>query len=226
MNQPAFEARVLHLWMTTRVPMTRANLLFYTQLPRKRLDEWLDAMVGEGVLDIDADDDGEMVWSVRGARRPDGGATTLEALAPPSSGQPTGELAQRLQRLRDQAAGAVERSTGGLVRAPRVDRVLSPTRAGEKNVLAAGLLSFFFGPLGWLYAAPLSRAVPAIVLFMVAGWLLPSFLFSWLMMPAGLFFGLAGAAYAWRHNQAGERVPLLGDDDAPDLPSSRTPRRR
>ena len=59
----------MSLWMTTRMPLTRANLQFVTGVPRAKLGKWLDQLVADGVLDVDADDDGEMVWGVRGAAR-------------------------------------------------------------------------------------------------------------------------------------------------------------
>src|SRR3954471_22105993 len=80
MNQHDFEHRVIELWMTTRVPLTRANLLFFTKAPRKKLDAWLEAMVGEGVLDVDSDDEGEMIWTLRGAARPARGAERVEEI--------------------------------------------------------------------------------------------------------------------------------------------------
>ena len=49
------------------MPLTRPNLQFVTGVPRAKLDKWLDQLVADGVLDVDADDDGEMVWGVRGA---------------------------------------------------------------------------------------------------------------------------------------------------------------
>lgn len=222
MNQQSFEARVLKLWMTTRVPLTRANILFYTQASRKKAEGWLDEMVREGVLEIDSDDDGEMVWMVRGAKRAERGPTTVDGLQPAK--ETGGDLAARLGELKSQALTVVEKGSGGLVTAGRAAALMKPGKEGDKSVLAAGLLSFFFGPFGWLYAAPLNVALPAIVLFMVACWLLPAFLISWFAMPAGLLFGLAGAAYAWKHNQVGDRAPLLGAEQ-PEPPTSGRPRR-
>ena len=69
MTRDEFEHRILSLWMTTRMPLTRANLQFVTGVPRAKLGKWLDALVADGVLDVDADDEGEMVWGVRGAVR-------------------------------------------------------------------------------------------------------------------------------------------------------------
>ena len=56
-----FEHRLLSLWMTTRMPLTRANLQFVTGVPRAKLGKWLDQLVADGVLDVDADDEGEMI---------------------------------------------------------------------------------------------------------------------------------------------------------------------
>ncbi|MBK9032040.1 MAG: hypothetical protein IPL61_12070 [Myxococcales bacterium] len=44
-----------------------------------------------------------------------------------------------------------------------------PTKAGEKSWLISSALSFFFGPLGWLYAGSLRGTIPvAAVYVMVA----------------------------------------------------------
>lgn len=221
MNQQAFEARVLEVWMKTRIPLTRANLQYVTRAPRKKMERWLDEMVSEGVLEVDADDDGEMIWSVRGAVRSSSGPATVAEL-------------DKVETLRGHVAEASTALTLA-ARATGLATRRSPSRAGgalqanvpdQKSLIASGALSFFFGPLGWLYAAPLKEAIPAILLFMLAfkipiiGGLL------WLMLPLlGVASGLAGVAYAWRYNQNGERTSLLGgDDDAkPSLPPRRRP---
>src|SRR4051794_3619444 len=106
MSQRAFETRLLNLWMKTRVPMTRANVLFYTQAPRKKLGAWLDELVADGVLEVDADNDGEMLWSVRGAKRPESGPLTLEDAGPAPAGE-GGDLGSRLDNLRKEALSRV-----------------------------------------------------------------------------------------------------------------------
>ena len=57
MTQDTFEQRVLEVWVTTRVPLTRANVQFYTGAKRAQVDRWLDKLVGSGVLEVDADVD-------------------------------------------------------------------------------------------------------------------------------------------------------------------------
>src|SRR4051812_23941829 len=69
--------------MTTRVPTTRANLLFYTGAPGRKIDRWLDALTHErdgrpALLEVDSDDDGELIWKVRGAQRAAGGTDKVE----------------------------------------------------------------------------------------------------------------------------------------------------
>src|SRR6185436_10552783 len=43
-NREDFETRVLELWMTTRIPLTRAHLQYATGLVRRRMNAWLDEM--------------------------------------------------------------------------------------------------------------------------------------------------------------------------------------
>src|SRR5258708_29763260 len=73
MKQHDFELSLMKLWTTSRVPLTKANLLAYTKVERPKMDGWLDAMVKEGLLEVDSDDDGELLWQVRGASRPQKG---------------------------------------------------------------------------------------------------------------------------------------------------------
>jgi hypothetical protein len=122
--------------MTTRVPFTRANLQFYTGLERAKLERKLDALVRGGVLDLDSDDAGEPVWSVVGADRPARGPTQIADVV-------------GLEQLKGEShalAPLTKRGGGSFL--PALVR-----GDGSKSILASGALSFFFGPLGWLYAA-------------------------------------------------------------------------
>jgi hypothetical protein len=199
-----FEARLLALWINTRIPLTRANVVYCTKAPRKKAEKWLNEMTREGVLDVDSSDDGELVWTVRGAdRSPNGPATIAE-----------------LER-RDKLAAQVGGSTA-LVLAREAARPLAkrqpagtPAEAGAqpKSIAMSAVLSFALGPIGWLYAAPFRTAVPFAAGFALAVKILPSFLLLpilGLVMPAS---ALVGAAYAWRYNQRGERTPILPPKD-------------
>ena len=69
MNRDEFEARVLEMWLKTRIAMTRAHLQYWTGVSRRELNKRLDELASDGVLEVDVDDDGEMVWKVPGAAR-------------------------------------------------------------------------------------------------------------------------------------------------------------
>ena len=187
MNREEFEASLLHLWVTTRVPFTRANLQYATGATRKQIERWSDELVSSGVLDIDSDHDGELIFAVRGAQRPKNGTTSVADVV-------------KVSRLEDE----VKRASRALVAVPAAERAL---RAGDgkKSVLASTALSFFLGPIGWLYAAPLKEAIPASVVFVLLAKLLPMFIFGPLLGILLPLSAAAGGAYALVHNQSGGR---------------------
>ena len=88
-------------------------------------------------------------------------------------------------------------------------------------MILSGVLSFIFGPLGWLYAAPMREAIPAIVVSSLLNgviWsLVPDSLIPLALSVGNAFFGLFGAAYAMRHNQNGRRTPIF-TEEKPQLP--------
>lgn len=81
MNAKEFEQAVLELAMTTRAPLSRANISFYTGVPARQAEKWLDELLREAIVEIDTDDDGEIVYNVTGAKRPEQGATSLTRCA-------------------------------------------------------------------------------------------------------------------------------------------------
>ena len=194
--------------MTTRVPLTRANLQFYTGVPRAKLEPWLDELVGSAVLEVDSDDAGELLWSVLGANRPANGTTDVTA-------------AKKLQQLK----GEVSSSRALMKRAPDLLAALGGNGAhgghgnDKKSLVASGALSFFLGPVGWLYAAPLKETIPAILVFLVLMNVLPHIILLPLLSLIMPLSAAAGAVYAWRHNQRGERTSML--DSGRTLPPRR-----
>ena len=186
---------MLRLWVTTRVPFTRANLQVMTGAPRKRMEGWLDELCAAGVMDVDVDDQGEMTWKVLGAERPRSGPETVAE-----------------KETMDRLGASVAGSKGALGALELVKRAggLPARSEGDKSMIASGALSFFFGPAGWLYAAPLRTAGPAALGWLIAIWLLPQFLLLPILGVTAPISALAGLGYAWRHNQTGKRTPLLG----------------
>jgi hypothetical protein len=192
MTQQKFESRVLEIWMRSRIPLTLAHVQHLTGAPRGKAKRWLDDMTTGGALDADVADDGEMIWTVRGAQRPPAGPTTVAEM-------------ERLERLTAEVSG-------GKALAPlSAAKALARRGGDDKSVVASGVLSLVLGPLGWLYAAPLREAVPGIAAFAAAGALLPHFLLMPLLAIATPLSGIAGVYYAWRHNQTGQRTGLFSD---------------
>jgi len=199
MKQEDFERALLRLWTTTRVPLTRANLLAVTEAPRSKLDGWMSALVTDGITELDSDDDGEVLWRVRGAERPKTGPRSVAEI----------HAWERLNREvgTTPSASAATRLEARLI--PRDDDDDAGGVGDEKSLVASGMLSFVFGPFGWLYAAPLKESIPAIAAMTVLAALLPSALFLPLFSASLPVFALAGVGYAHAYNRSGRRTPLL-----------------
>jgi hypothetical protein len=97
-----------------------------------------------------------------------------------------------------------------------IERASGPLKpAGErerKSLLASGALSLFFGPLGWLYAAPLKEAIPAILVYVLVCSILPTILLTYLLGVVNIASAIAGVLYAWSFNQEGRRSLLFLSD--------------
>jgi hypothetical protein len=216
-NREQFESRVLDLWMTTRIPLTRAHVQYHTGLARRQLNKWLDEMVTEGALECDVDDDGEMLWKVPGAARPIDGPRTFAELE--KVGRIREEARRKLRegrsgRGRPRARDDADALGLGLALARRASSSLErPEGAGENRkslLLSAGLS--FLGPLGWLYAGSLREAIPAAAIALLIAAVVPTFLLMpvlWLVMPLS---ALTGLVYAWQYNRHGHRTPIFLDD--------------
>jgi len=197
MKQKDFEAQVLAIWVRSRIPLTLAHVQHLTGAPRERSKQWLDAMAVAGALDVDVADDGEMIWTVRGAQRPRSGPETVAEWE--RLGALSREIARAPTALAAQALGV------GLAR----------SSDDKKSVLASGALSLVLGPFGWLYAAPLREAVPGAAVYVGLFSFLPHFLLMPLLGVLMPISGAAGVYYAWRHNQTGGRAGLFSDDKKP-----------
>lgn len=155
-------------------------------------------------------------------------AMKLDAREDRRSAEEEEEEADAAESIRQESLKArVERVTSGAALALEVAGLKTPTRPlGKKKLLTSGLLSFLFGPFGWLYAAPLKEAVAGIGVYVAVFWLLnlflPSLLLVWPLAIVNVLSGIAGALYAWGFNSAGKRVPLvLKERDAAQAPPLR-----
>ena len=104
MKRAEFEHSILTLWMTTQVPLTRANVQFATGVERRQLERWLDEMVKSGALEFDSDDAGEVIYTVPGGERPKNGATDPGGLA---ASRKLDELRRSLPASADKASPSV-----------------------------------------------------------------------------------------------------------------------
>ena len=80
----------------------------------------------------------------------------------------------------------------------------------KKSVLLSGLLSFVFGPLGWLYAAPWKSGVIGAAVYLLVAAILPNFVLVYLLGVIAPLSAIAGVLYALGYNLAGERIPIFG----------------
>jgi hypothetical protein len=188
--------------MTTRVPFTLPNLQFYTGLERAKLQKSLDEQVGNGMLEVDSDDAGELVWIVVGAQRSANGPEHVADVV-------------KLEKLKGEVAGAspsralAKRDVAGRALAELARSAGAGGGDGSKSLVVSGLLSFFLGPLGWLYAGELKEAGVAVAIYLALLLVLPHVLLApllGLLTPVSVGVGLL---YAWRHNQRGERTSLV-----------------
>ncbi len=205
MNQHEFETAVMRMWTTTRIPLSRVNVQVYTSAPRDRIEKWMNELATAGIVEHDSDDDGEVLWTVRGAKRSATGPRSIDEL-------------DRLGRLTREVAA--ESSSRPLAPVRVASRIASePTVHDEKSLLASGALSFVFGPVGWLYAAPLKDAVPAIVGLSIAASvmtaLLPYTLVASIFGVVSPLSAVAGVVYAYRYNKTGRRASMLELMEAP-----------
>jgi hypothetical protein len=253
-----FETQVLEMWMKTAIPMTRANVQYRTGESSRKVKKWLEELTLDGVLSLDSDAEGELLWTVPGARRPSDGPRSfaelekLEQLRAEVGAQLAVEK-EREARLREEAlqrkqeqlalvkaskqhdlaleekddeeeegSGLLARLRGRLSArdalevAGEVKREIDqPRDKKKKSLLWSGGLSFFLGPLGWLYAGSFREAIPGALVWLAAASVLsrlPLFLVWPVLMVVMPLSGIAGFVYAWHYNREGKRGRILGDD--------------
>lgn len=201
-NDARAEARTLlrALWTRTRIPMNRGNALAYGELilglAPERMRPAIEELVADGTVIADgAADDALLLWP--GDNRPSLGPKTVQE-------------AQTLERLNKEASVAVPTKTPQWMLAKREP---DPVVIDKKSVVASGALSFVFGPLGWLYAAPLKDVAVGFFAFSaittIAALLLPGSLAGLVGALASFGSGVLGMSYAHQYNKRGKRTALL-----------------
>ena len=104
--------------------------------------------------------------------------------------------------------------------AQRAKQELSkPREEHEKSWIASGLLSLFFGPVGWLYAGSFRESIPAAFFYLMAAAImtkLPFFLIMPVMMVAMPISAIGGVVYAIQYNRHGKRQRLFGKEPEPE----------
>lgn len=257
-----FETQVLEMWMKTAIPMTRANVQYRTGESGRKVKKWLEELTLDGVLSLDSDADGELLWTVPGAERPANGPRSFEELEKLEKlrAEVGAQLAVKKEREAKQREEALERKqeqlamikarkqreltlkedeeeeeeeeerpSGMLARlrdrfsasdaievASEVRREIDqPRDEKKKSLLWSGGLSFFLGPLGWLYAGSFRESIPGALIWLAAASVLsrlPLFLVWPVLMVVMPLSGIAGFVYAWHYNREGKRGRILGDD--------------
>lgn len=209
MKSQQLEALILKLWLTTRIPLTQLHLQHLSGLSRKKLYRYLSKLTVNGVLVSDVTPEGEFIWSVPGTARSTSGAQSIaEYEKLESLGSPVGAQSLALAKLAGSAMQA--RALGSA-------RERSGDESNRKSVVASGLLSFFFGPLGWLYAGSFREAIPACGAAILASAILPSFLWAPLAGILGPVSAIGGVLYALQYNRKGERTRLLSGSEQKQL---------
>jgi hypothetical protein len=121
-----------------------------------------------------------------------------------------------LEDLDDGTAGIEMVVRGAQLATTAKKELARPREKGEKSWIASGLLSMFFGPVGWLYAGSFREAIPASLLYILVASIamkLPLFLLWPVMMIALPISGIAGVVYAIQHNRHGGRMRLFDKDE-------------
>jgi hypothetical protein len=89
----------------------------------------------------------------------------------------------------------------------------------RKSILLSGGASLLFGPFGWGYAGAWKEVLPAIGIYAGLVILLPKFLLATLLGVIHPACGVVGMIYAYRHNRARARTPLLLVDRPVTVPA-------
>ncbi len=181
------------------VPLSMANLMVRTELPRATIEEWLD--------------DVQRGASFAKPERPAAEKADRDGKAGEKSRGERGGLKGMAKSLKAEVVGDLVKSQLGLSEKGTKD----PDTKRELKV--GGVLGLVLPPVGLVYSAPWTVAAAGTALYAALVWLallFPMIGIPYVLIPMHLVGGLAGAAYAWRYNRAGKRTPLLPKGAAKD----------
>ena len=164
MDYLVFERRLLRLIFRTNVPLTPVHVAYHLRLPVAEARANLDLMVSSGILELDSDEAGHIVYACPG--RP-----PLEKLPdpkPPRKRSKRIRALARLQRAEHTHATLVPATSPELV---FDDRRFSPAAAAALSFFLPGVGQIYSGRvpqgIGWMFATGLGY-----LLFLVPGLIL------------------------------------------------------
>lgn len=158
MDYGQFERRILGLIFRSNVPLTPVHLAYHLDIPIAEARGHLDRMVAQGILELDSDERGNIVF-VYPLRPP------IETLKPPSP-----------PRRRRRRAGRAARQTEALVPV-RQGRLVPVDEERTYSPAAAAALSLFLPGVGQIYSGRVPQGV---------GWMLATGLGYLLFLVPGL----------------------------------------
>jgi hypothetical protein len=182
------------------VPLTMANLMVRTELPRATIEDWLDDLQRGATF-------------AKPERPPASEASGDESRASEKRG---GDGA--VQGLRDRAKSLKSEVLTDVVK-KQLGMSTATNRGPQRQLKLGATLGLVLPPAGLAYSAPITTAVAGTVVYaalLTIAMMFPFLGIPYVLIPLHLLGGAAGFAYAWRFNRAGKRTPLLPKGERAD----------
>ncbi len=162
MEYPTFERRFLHLMFRTNAPLTPVHVAYHLDLPIMEARAHLDQLVSLGVLELDSDDAGHLVYSY--PMRPP--AEKLPDPKPPRKRKKKSDPRREARTLAPALASPVQ---------PLAPELFWDDR--RYSAAAAAALSFFLPGVGQIYSGRVPQGI---------GWMIATGLGYLLFLVPGL----------------------------------------